>query len=456
MKDFKQITGKQRDFFLSGATLDLGWRIEMLKTLKNAIVKNEDKIIEALGKDLNKSPFEAYETEVGIVLDEIRFAIKNLRKWARPHKVKTPLMHFPSRSCIYSDPYGVVLIMSPWNYPFQLTIAPLIGAITAGNCAIVKPSAYSPAISAAISQMLGECFKEEYITVVEGGRDANKALLENKFDYIFFTGSVEVGKNVMEAASRFLTPVTLELGGKSPCIVSRDADIDIAAKRIVWGKFLNAGQTCVAPDYILVHKAVKAELLEKLKLYITQFFGDNPCENNNLPRIINEKHFLRVKGLLEKGRIITGGACNKEKLRIAPTIIDGITWDDAVMQEEIFGPVLPVLVFSDLSEVIDAVNKRPKPLALYLFTTSKEVENTIIRRISFGGGCVNDTITHLATSHMPFGGVGESGMGGYHGKWSFETFSHEKSILKKSNKIDINVRYHPYGNKLGLLKKILK
>lgn len=454
MTDIKEILEKQRTYFISGQTLDLAFRLNALKTLKGSIREHEKEILTALKSDLNKSAFEAYATEIGMVLEEINYSIRNLPRWVKIKRVRTPIMHFMSSCYRISEPYGIALIMSPWNYPFQLTIAPLIGSIAGGNCSVVKPSAYSPATSAVIARILGECFEQKYITVIEGGREANQALLVEKFDYIFFTGSVSVGKTVMASASRYLTPVTLELGGKSPCVVDREVNIDLAARRIVWGKFLNAGQTCVAPDYLLVHKGVKRELITCMRKYILEFYGGNSCGNEEFPKIINDKHFRRIKGYLNNGEIVLGGEFDEESLRIAPTVLDNITWEDPIMQEEIFGPVLPILEFSDISEVILAVNKRPKPLALYLFTTSKEVETRIVRSISFGGGCINDTIVHLATSYMPFGGVGESGMGSYHGKWSFDTFTHTKSILKKSNLIDIKLRYPPYGNKLSIFKKL--
>lgn len=455
MNDIRRILARQRTFFAGGKTLDVKFRIDALKKLREAVTIHENDILEALRKDLNKSAFEAYATEIGMVRKELDGAIKKLPKWVRKKRVRTPLIHFLSSSYMVPEPYGVVLIMSPWNYPFQLTFAPLAGAIAAGNCAVVKPSSYSPNTSRLLKDMLGECFGEEYVAVVEGGREANRELLEQKFDYIFFTGSVKVGKVVMEAASKHLTPVTLELGGKSPCIVDKSADIELAARRIIWGKCLNSGQTCVAPDYLLVHRSVKEQLIKAMKKYITEFYGGNPCQNPEYPRIINEKHFNRLRGLMTDGRILAGGEVNEETLQISPTVIDQVSWDSQVMQEEIFGPILPVIEFSDMREVITAVKSRPKPLALYLFTNDKEVERRIIRNVSFGGGCINDTIIHLATSYMPFGGVGESGMGRYHGKWSFDTFSHEKSIMKKSNLFDIKLRYPPYGDKLNLLKRIM-
>lgn len=452
----KSILTSQKNFFQSGLTKGSAFRIEKLGILRKAIIAHENDIKDALKKDLNKAPFEAYASEIGIVLEEIKYTIRHLKAWIKPQKARTPLAHFLSSSKIRPEPYGISLIMSPWNYPFQLTFAPLIGSMSAGNCSIVKPSAYSPATSAIIARIIKECFDEEYIAVIEGGREANQALLEEKFDYIFFTGSVSVGKTVMKAAAEYLTPVTLELGGKSPCIVDRYVNLDLAAKRIVWGKFMNAGQTCVAPDYLLVHKSVKKELFSHMERYIKTFYGQDPCSNPDFPRIISERHFKRLLGFLERGDIVTGGRYDPSRLVIAPTLIDNITWEDPVMQEEIFGPILPSLEFDDLAGVISMMSSRPKPLALYLFTSNKENESRIMEGISFGGGCVNDTIIHLATPHMPFGGVGESGMGGYHGKASFDTFSHKKSILKKSCLFDINLRYPPYSDsKLSLVKKVL-
>jgi aldehyde dehydrogenase (NAD+) len=456
MSDIKQILQNQRNYFSNGQPKELSVRLEKLKILRQAIITNEAAILEALKQDLNKSAFEAYETEVGIVLDELKFTIKNLPKWFKPKPVKTPITHFIASSHIYPEPYGVVLIMSPWNYPFQLTIAPLIGAIAAGNCALIKPSAYAPHTSGIIAHMVREFFDEEYIAVIEGGRAANEALLEERFDYIFFTGSVNVGKNVMAAAAKHLTPVTLELGGKSPCIVDKNIDVNLAARRIVWGKFLNAGQTCVAVDYLLVPKDVKPELLKAISHWIKMFYGTDPSQSPDFPKIINRKHLERLIGLLASGEKITGGNVDQDRLYFSPTVLDNVTWDDPVMQEEIFGPILPVLEYDDLLEVIDMVNKRPKPLALYFFSNSRKNQQRVIREISFGGGCINDTIVHLATPYMPFGGVGSSGMGGYHGKASFDTFSHFKSILKKSMALDLPVRYPPYKNKIKLLKQILK
>lgn len=455
MNDYKELINRQRTFFESGITKDIRFRIQMLGKLKKSIIRYEKEIMEALREDLNKAPFEAYETEIGIAMEEIKETIKNLSKWAKPKRIKTPIIHFLSSSYIYSEPYGIVLIMSPWNYPFQLTLTPLIGAIAAGNCSIVKPSEYSIHTSLIIEKVIKESFEDSYISIVRGGREANKNLLDEKFDYIFFTGSVSVGKIVMKAASEHLTPITLELGGKSPCIVDRTADIDLAAKRIVWGKFLNAGQTCVAPDYLLVENGIKYELIKRMKKYITLFYGSNPCNNPDYPKIINGKHFQRLLNLLKDEEIVIGGQYNNDITQISPTIIDNVTWDSPVMQEEIFGPLLPVMEFRDIQEAASIVNKHPKPLALYLFSNDNRSSKFVIKNISFGGGCINDTIVHLANPNMPFGGVGESGMGGYHGKSSFNTFSHRKSILKKSNLIDVPLRYPPFKNNLKILKKLI-
>lgn len=455
MADYKEIIHSQRMYFKEGECKDVEFRLVQLSRLADWIDEHETEIMNALKKDLNKSSFEAYATEIGQVKEEIKYSMKHLSNWAKPKRVPTPITQFPSKSFIYHEPYGVVLIMSPWNYPFLLTIAPLIGAICAGNCVVVKPSAYSAHTSALIAKMVAELFPDKYIRVIEGGRIENESLLNEKFDYIFFTGSTEVGKYVMERASRHLTPVSLELGGKSPCIVDETADIKLAAKRIVWGKFLNCGQTCVAPDYILVQKSVKEKLVKQIERNILKMYGKNACHNPEYPRMINIKHFERVLGLMRDAHIVCGGGSKSSTLKIEPTILDGVNWSSPVMQEEIFGPVLPILTFFEIEEVADLVNARPSPLALYLFTKDKEREKFVLKNISYGGGCINDTVVHLATPYMPFGGVGNSGMGrGYHGKASFDTFTHSKSIMKKSLLIDINVRYAPFKNKLDILKKI--
>ena len=453
--DIKTSIKNQRQYFNQGHTKEIPFRITRLKTLEQAIKKNEEKIISALKRDLNKTAYESYLTEIGLILSEIRFTIKNVQTWTQPQKVKTPFIYPFASSYNYPEPYGIVLVISPWNYPFQLAMAPLIGAMAAGNCAVLKPSESSPHTSGIISEILADNFENQYIAAITGDAEIGKALLEQKFDYIFFTGSVPLGKIVMAAASKHLTPVTLELGGKSPCIVDREASINLSAKRIVSGKFINAGQTCIAPDYLVVHKSVKAELVNCMQKYIKQFYGEQPRESKDYPRIINNLHFERVAAHLDKGDIIVGGETDQKQLYISPTLLDNIGWDDPVMQDEIFGPILPMLEYQDLSQVIAAINARPKPLALYFFSTNKQNQQRILKEISFGGGCINDTLLHFASPHLPFGGVGNSGMGRYHGKASFDTFSHRKSILKNRLSFDLPLRYPPYKN-LKYLKKILR
>ena len=440
--DVETLVAKQRAYFQSGKTLSVPYRIGMLEKLREAVRRQEDRIAEALKADLHKTPFEAYMTETGMVLDELTYAIRHTASWARRKRVRTPLAQFSARSFVIPEPYGVALIMSPWNYPFSLCIAPLIGAIAAGNCAIVKPSAYAPNVSRLLATLIGELFPREYVAVVEGGRAENAALLEQKFDYIFFTGSVSVGKYVMECASRSLTPVSLELGGKSPVIVDQSADIALAAKRVAFGKYLNAGQTCIAPDYVLVHANIRDAFVASVKAAVAAFYpnGDHAA----MPTLVNDKHFARVMGLVQPEKVVFGGGGDAMRRFIEPTLMQDVAWDDPVMREEIFGPVLLVLTYTDLDEAIAKITARPKPLALYLFTGDKAVEEKVLSRVSFGGGCVNDTVIHVATSYMPFGGVGESGMGGYHGKRSFATFTHYKSIVKKHTFMDLPIRYLPY------------
>ncbi len=425
-------------------------------TLQQAVGKNRSKILGALQQDLAKSAYEGYLTEVGIVLDEIRFIKKRLVKWAKARRVRTHLFQFPGASYIYAEPYGVSLIISPWNYPFQLVAGPLIGSMAAGNCSVVKPSEYAPHTARVFNEIISDNFDPSYIAVVEGEAAVSRALLDEDFDYIFFTGSVAVGKAVMQAAARHLTPVTLELGGKSPCIVDRDVNLDVTAKRICSGKFINAGQTCIAPDYLLVHQEIKTALLDRMKFFIHEFYGTDPQLNTDYPRIVNEKHFLRLAELMHAGNIITGGQTDRRSLYIAPTIIDDIAWDDPIMQAEIFGPILPVLEYTNLSEAISRVKELPRPLALYYFSNNRQNGERIIKDASFGGGCINDTLLHFANPHLPFGGTGSSGIGSYHGKKSFETFSHQKSILKRSFRLDAPLRYPPYGNKLRILEKIMR
>ena len=450
-QEINEIVKKQRRFFNTGATLELSRRIEALVKLKNCIQKYSSEIHQALRKDLGKSDFESYMCETGLVFSEISYMLKHIHSFAKEKRFRTPLAQFHSRSYQKPSPYGVVLIMSPWNYPFLLTMDPLVDAIAAGNTVVMKPSAYSPHTSEIIAKIIAECFPPEYVTVVTGGRAENTCLLNEHFDYIFFTGSQTVGKEVMRKASEHLTPVTLELGGKSPCIVEKTANLTLAAKRIVFGKFLNCGQTCVAPDYLYCDKTIKDDLIREIRKQITLQFGAKPLDNPDYGKIINEKHFQRILGLIDTEKAVHGGNYQWESLRIEPTVMDHITFEDPVMQEEIFGPLLPVLTFESIEEVIQTVNQKPHPLALYLFTNDKHIADKVTSRCGFGGGCINDTIIHLATSEMGFGGFGESGMGAYHGKEGFRTFSHYKSIVDKKTWLDLPMRYQPYkeiNNKL--------
>ncbi|MCE3203857.1 aldehyde dehydrogenase [Paenibacillus sonchi] len=457
-QNVEQMLEETREFFHTGATRAVAFRLEQLQKLKNAIKRCETQLITALKKDLRKSEFEAYATEIGFTLDSIGYMMKHLKRWAKPVKVKSPLHMFPAKSLILSEPYGTVLVIGPFNYPFQLLIEPLIGAIAAGNCAVLKPSESTPAVSGVIEDMIRETFEPSYIRVVQGEKEMTTLLIHAKFDYIFFTGSVPVGKIVMEAAAKNLVPVTLELGGKSPVIVDKTADLEAAAKRIVWGKLINAGQTCIAPDYLLVHSSVAAELIRRIKHYVTVFYGSDSQRSPDYGRIVNERQLQRIRGMLEKdqAKIILGGSVLAEDLYIEPTLIHPAAWSDASMADEIFGPVLPIMEYNRLEEAIQSVNAHPKPLALYLFTEDKQVEQEVLGRVSFGGGCVNDTITHVASTHLPFGGVGGSGIGGYHGRHSFDVFSHRKSIVKRSTRIDLGIVYPPYGNKVKLARRLLK
>ena len=440
----QEIIRKQRNYFYTGATLNIDFRITALKKLQTSIQSHQEQINAALKSDLGKSSFESYMCESGLVLSEITYMLKHIRSLSREKTVHTPLAQFHSRSYRKPSPYGVTLIMSPWNYPFLLTFDPLVDAIATGNTAVLKPSAYSPATSNIICEIVRECFPEEYVAVVMGGRQENSCLLQEHFDYIFFTGSQAVGKEVMRHASEHLTPVTLELGGKSPCIVDKSANIKLAAKRIVFGKYLNCGQTCVAPDYIYCHREVKDTLLKQIQKQIRKQFGKSPLDNKNYGKIINEKHFNRIQNLIDPAKVICGGNARPETLQIEPTVMDQVTFEDAVMQEEIFGPVMPVLTFDSIEEVIRKVNSMAHPLALYIFAQEKAICEKVTSECGFGGGCINDVTIHLATSEMPFGGFGESGMGSYHGQKGFETFSHYKSIVDKKTWIDLPMRYQPY------------
>ncbi len=453
----REIVETQRQFFHTHVTRDVAFRIRALKKLQQTIREWEPRISEALHADLGKSATEGYMCEIGLVLGSLRDTLKNIRKWSRPRRVSASLAHFPSSCRVEADPYGVVLIMSPWNYPVLLCLDPLIAALSAGNCCVVKPSSTTPATSAVLAEMLGSIFPPEYVKVVLGGREKCNALLEEKFDYIFFTGSPNVGHTIMEAAARHLTPVTLELGGKSPCIVDKDCNVKVAARRIAFGKILNAGQTCVAPDYLLIHASRKQEFVTEFREAVAEMLGGHPVQNETLTHIITPRHFERIMGLMNDATLVVGGQGDAATLRIEPTLLDNVSPDSASMQEEIFGPLLPMLVWNKWEDVERFVLSRPRPLASYLFTTNRETEQNFRQHLAFGGGCVNDTIIHLAVHGMPFGGVGNSGMGAYHGKTGFDTFTHYKSILKKGNWLDLPFRYQPYNKlKSCLLRLFLR
>ncbi|MDO4870074.1 MAG: aldehyde dehydrogenase [Bacillota bacterium] len=440
-----EIVKKQRAYFNTGITLDVGYRKAALKKLRKAIKKHEDRLSAALKADLGKSATESFMCEIGITYSEISYMQRHVRLLAMDKYVLTPMAQFHSTSFVRPMPHGVTLIMSPWNYPVLLTLEPLVDAIAAGNTVIIKPSAYSPYTSDVIRELIEETFDPSYVAVITGGREENTYLLDEKFDHIFFTGSKEVGRTVMAKASEHLCPVTLELGGKSPCIVGKTADVELAARRIVFGKFLNCGQTCVAPDYILCHPEIKDSFIEAVIHEIKKQYGENYLENEDYGKIVSRKHFDRICGLINQDKVVYGGGSNEETIQIEPTVMDRVTFDDAVMQEEIFGPVMPILKYKDRKEVIDIINSRPRPLALYVFTGEKEFADEIMSRCAFGGGCINDTIIHIATSHMGFGGNGESGMGAYHGKAGFDEFSTRKSIVDKKTWLDLPMRYQPYN-----------
>jgi len=432
-------------------------RKDLLTKLKVVISNNEKSIGEALKKDLGKSEFETYTTEIGFILEELSFTLKNMDEWSKVKKVKTPLSLFPAKSYIRPEPYGVVLLISPWNYPFQLCMSPLIGAIAAGNKVVLKPSEFAPETSKIISYIISNVFNSDDVVVVDGGVEETQTLLKQNFDYIFFTGSTQVGKIIMKAAAENLTPVTLELGGKSPCFIHESANLDIAAKRIVWGKFLNSGQTCVAPDYVLIPTKLQDAFIEKVKNYIHTFYGEEIKSSNDYPRIVNEKHFNRLLALIDKSKIAVGGDHSIEEKFITPTILKNVSWEDEVMKDEIFGPILPVIPYEDSQKAINGILGYSKPLAFYLFAEDSQFQDEITSKISFGGGCINDTVVHLANPSLPFGGVGSSGIGSYHGKKSFDTFTHYKSILKQGSLVDIPFRYPPYNeNKLSWIKFFLR
>lgn len=455
--DAALLVERQHQYFRSGATLPLRVRADALTRLRTAILARERAIHEALHADLGKCPEEAYLCETGMVLSELSHMQKHLHAYAKARTVSTPLHQFAARSRIYRRPYGVALIMSPWNYPFLLTMGPLIGAIAAGNCCVVKPSAYAPATSAIIREIITACFPQEYAAVIEGGRAENQALLDQPFDKIFFTGGEAVGREVLRHAAERLTPVTLELGGKSPVVVTDSAKIDLAARRIAFGKLLNAGQTCVAPDYVLVHRSVRSEFINRLRYHLAHMAMENPLANDQYVHIVNRRHYERVMGLIDPAKVVYGGAGDPESLRIQPTILDGVTADDPVMQEEIFGPVLPLIEYETPEEAIAFICDRPTPLAFYLFTGDKAEKERFLREVPFGGGCVNDTIIHLASTKLPFGGLGRSGMGCYHGRYSFECFSHEAGVVDKATWLDLPMRYAPYDKRMmKLIRFFLK
>ncbi|HLR42327.1 MAG TPA: aldehyde dehydrogenase [Pseudogracilibacillus sp.] len=452
----QSIVEKQKQFYFTGQTRDYAFRMKQLNKLKTMLETYEEEIYDALKMDLNKSKHESLTTELGILYTEINFTMKHLKKWMETEDVPTPLTHKGTSNYIMYEPYGVTLIISPWNYPVQLALAPVIGAIAAGNTVVLKPSELTPHTSGLINKMVTETFPATFFTVVEGDKDASQALLAQRFDYIFFTGSTNVGKIVMKEAAKNITPLTLELGGKSPTIVDRDCHVNFAAKRIAWGKFTNAGQTCVAPDYVYVHEKVKKKFLKALKKQIVDLYGKNTLQNDDYVRIVNSNHFNRLFPYLSEGTLYHGGDYDRTRCKMEPTVITDITWDDEVMQEEIFGPILPILTYKDLDDIIPIIQREEKPLALYYFGRNKKNEQKVLQNISFGGGCVNDTLYHLANPHLPFGGVGQSGLGAYHGKTSFKTFSHAKSMLKQTNAFDIPVRYP--GGKLAtkLAEKLFK
>ena len=456
-QEIKDILQQQNHFFSSGKTIPAEFRLKQLESLKEAMIRHEADLAAALKEDLGKSRMESYMCEIGLTLSELTWMQKHLRSLMRSKRVSTPAAQFAAKSFRSPSPYGTVLIMSPWNYPVLLTLDPLIDAIAAGNTAVVKPSAYAPCTFDVMKTMIEECFPKHYVAVVDGGRAENQALLQQRFDMIFFTGGKTVGREVLRHAAEYLIPVTLELGGKSPCIVDSTAKIRLAAKRIVFGKYLNCGQTCVAPDYILCDKRIRDELITAILAEIEKQFGKEPLKNPNYGKIINEKHFERILGLINGEKLVYGGQSEPESLRIAPTVLNNITWDDAVMGEEIFGPLLPILTFDTLDEALDTVESHPHPLALYFFSEDKAAQKKVLDTCRFGGGCINDTIIHLATSDMPFGGVGESGMGSYHGRVGFETFSHYRSIVDKKTWMDLPIRYQKYtGLKEKMMRMFLK
>jgi len=450
------VVGKLRRYFLTGATRSVSFRIEQLRALEGAIERAEQEILDALYADLRKSPLEAYSSEVGFVQTDITYALRHIRGWTRPERRRTPLVAWPGSSAVYPEPYGVALLISPWNYPFQLALSPLVAALAAGNCVCIKPSELAPHTSAVIARLIGETFPVEYVAAVEGDREAVQALLQEQFDHIFFTGSVAVGRTVMEAAAQHVTPVALELGGKSPCIVCNGVDLETTARRILWGKFLNAGQTCVAPDYVLVNRRIERALLGAFGRTLERFYGESPQQSEGFGRIVNRRHFDRLVKLLSHGRVAHGGQYDEHDLYIGPTIMTEVDRQSPLMEEEIFGPILPVIPFDNLDEVLQTLAQKPQPLALYLFTRDPDVQKRVVAETSSGGVCVNDTVSHILGKDLPFGGVGLSGMGAYHGKTGFDCFTHYKSVMRRGTWIDPSLRYPPASISLPTLKRVYR
>jgi aldehyde dehydrogenase (NAD+) len=455
ISNIKLVIDKQRDFFDSNSTRDIDFRIEQLKKFKKAIQDNEENIYAALNADFKKSKFESFATEIGVLYEEISCMLKNVKKWATPELVKDTIANFPSKNYIYQDPYGVTLIIGAWNYPLQLTLAPVIGAIAAGNTCIIKPPRAAINTYHVIEKIISDTFNENYLAVLDEHSDNNE-MLSYRYDYIFFTGGVEIGKTIARAAAEFLTPTTLELGGKSPCIVDKQVDIETAARRIAWGKFLNGGQTCVAPDYLLLHDAVKEKFYKAFAKSVKEFYGNNPQDSADYPRIINDRHFNRLAALIKDGEIIVGGQTDADTRYIAPTLIEIDSLDHPLMSDEIFGPILPVLTIQSIDEAISIVKQFEKPLAFYIFSNNYSNQQKCLNTVQFGGGCVNDTVSHFINDGLPFGGVGNSGVGAYHGKFSFDTFTHKKGVCHKVTWPDVPLRYPPYNGKLMLVKQVMK
>lgn len=447
---------RQQRFFDGGATLSAEFRLERLKRLDDVLRRHESRMLDALYSDLHKPEVEGYGTEVGFTYSELRHTIKNLRKWMKPQRNLSPMVTQPSSSWTHSQPLGLTLIISPWNYPIQLALGPMIGAIAAGNVAVVKPSEMAPASSEVVTSIVAEAFGEEHVAILEGGVELSTALLERRWDHVFFTGSTQVGRIVAKAAAEHLSRVTLELGGKSPTIVTPSADLRVAARRIAWGKFVNTGQTCVAPDYVLVHRSVADAFTDQLRTAITDFYGPQPRRSPDYGRIINERHFQRLERLIDPSKVVFGGETAASERYIAPTLMRGVSLDDPVMQQEIFGPVLPIIEIDSLDEAISTIRKYPNPLALYLFSSDRHEEERVIAQVSFGGGCINNTLVHLADSNLAFGGVGQSGLGAYHGHHSFGVFSHQKSVLRSATFVDPDVKYAPYEGKMGIVRRLVR